>query len=134
VLIKQNIHNAIGDYNQQSRFEFGFIGGGHHYCIFDGQWIRDTGIGHTDSGLNVSLDRLSANLYKLYIFSAFDNSLIQSQNGSLMGSGSIDSVSLYNRDTDISNAYFNSLAIQTEQSVSVPEPSSYVLMIIAFGL
>jgi len=132
VLRNQNIHNTIGDYNQQSRFEFGFIGGGQHYSIFDGQGVIDTGIGYTDAGLNVTFTLLTADLYQLDIFNAFDNSFIQSRNGSLKGSGNIDSVSLYNRDAEVSNAYFNSLSIQTNQSVSVPEPSSYLL--IALGL
>ena len=134
VLRNQNIHNTIGDYNQQSRFEFGFIGGGQHYSIFDGQGVIDTGIDYTDAGLNITFSLLSADLYQLDIFNAFDNSFVQSRNGSLMGSGNIDSVSLYNRDAGNDNAYFNSLSIQTNQSVSVPEPSSYLLMIIAFGL
>ena len=134
VLRNQNIHNSIGDYNQQSRFEFGFIGGGQHYSIFDGQGVIDTGISYTDAGLNITFSLLSADLYRLDIFNAFDNSFIQSRNGSLMGSGNIDSVSLYNRDADISNAYFNSLSIQTNQSVSVPEPSSYLLIIMALVL
>jgi len=134
VLRNQNIHNAIGDYNQQSRFEFGFIGGGQHYSIFDGQGVIDTGINYTDAGLNITFTLLTADIYQLDIFNAFDNSFIQSRNGLLKGSGNIDSVSLYNRDAEISNAYFNSISIQTNQSVSVPEPSSYLLMIISLCL
>ena len=134
VLRNQNIHNSIGDYNQKSRFEFGFIGGGQHYSIFDGQGVIDTGINYTDAGLNITFSLLSADLYQLDIFNAFDNSFVQSRNGSLMGSGNIDSVSLYNRDAGNDNAYFNSLSIQTNQSISVPEPSSYLLIIIALVL
>lgn len=134
VLRNQNIHNAIGDYNQQSRFEFGFIGGGQHYSIFDGQGTIDTGIGYTDAGLNLTFTLLSTDLYQLDIFNAFDSSLIQSRNGSLKGSGNIDSVSLYNRNAETSNAYFNGLSIQTNQSFSVPEPSSYLLITIALSL
>lgn len=134
VLRNQNIHNAIGDYNQQSRFEFGFIGGGQHYSIFDGQGVIDTGIDYTDAGLHLTFTLLNANLYQLDIFNAFDNSLLQSRNGSLNGSGSIDSIAMYNRDAEISNAYFNSLSIQSNQSISVPEPSSYLLIVMAFGL
>jgi hypothetical protein len=126
-LRNQNIHNVIGDYNQQSRFEFGFLGGGQNYSIFDGQGVIDTGIGFTDAGLNIKFTLLSLDLYQLDIFNAFDNSFIQSRNGSLMGSGTIDSVALYNRDAEISNAYFNGISIQN-QSVLVSEPSIYILM------
>ena len=132
VLRNQNIHNAIGDYNQLSRFEFGFIGGGQHYSIFDGQGVIDTGINYTDLGINLTFTLLSPDLYQLDIFNAFDNSLLQSRNGNLSGSGSIDSVSLYNRDAELANAYFNNFSIN-KSSVSVPEPSTWLLFGLAVG-
>lgn len=132
VLRNQNIHNAIGDYNQLSRFEFGFIGGGQHYSIFDGQGVIDTGINFTDAGLNLTFTLLTADLYQLDIFNAFDNSLVQSRNGHLNGIGSIDSVSLYNRDAELSNAYFNNLSI-SKNSVGVPEPNTWLLLCISFA-
>jgi len=128
VLRNQNIHDVIGDYNQQSRFEFGFLGGGQHYSIFDGQGVIDTGIGYTDAGLNLTFTLLSADLYQFDIYNAVDNSLLQSRNGSLSGTGSIDSLSLYNRDAELSNAYFNHLSLQT---TAIPEPATYLLMLSA---
>ncbi|MGL1959388.1 MAG: PEP-CTERM sorting domain-containing protein [Colwellia sp.] len=132
VLRNENIHDTIGDYNQQSRFEFGFIGGGQHYSIFDGQGVIDTGIDYTDAGLNLTFTLLSENLYQLDIYNAFDDSLIQSRNGNLKGSGSIDSVALYNRDAEHANAYFNSMSINYESSASlpVPEPSTWLLLLL----
>ncbi len=132
VLRNQNIHNAIGDYNQLSRFEFGFIGGGQHYSIFDGQGVIDTGINYTDAGLNLTFTLLTPELYQLDIFNAFDNSLLQSRNGLLSGNGSIDSIALYNRDTESANAYFNGLEIN--KKVSVPEPTTVLLLSIALAL
>jgi len=130
VLRNDNIHNGIGDYNQQSRFEFGFIGGGQHYSIFDGQGVIDTGIGFTDAGLNLTFTLLSPDLYQLDIFNSFDNSLLQSRNGNLNGSGSINSVALYNRDAG-KDAFFNHLSISKQQSIPVPEPTSIALMLTA---
>lgn len=127
VLRNQNVSNSIGDYNQLSRFEFGFIGGGNNYSIFDGQGTIDTGIGFTDAGLNLTFTLLSPDLYQLDIFNAFDNSLLQSRNGNLKGSGSIDSVSLYNRDAELANAFFNNFAIGRSVT-SVPEPSTWILL------
>jgi hypothetical protein len=127
VLRNQNIHNAIGDYNQLSRFEFGYIGGGQHYSIFDGQGVIDTGINYTDAGLNLTFTLLTSDLYQLDIFNAFDNSLVQSRNGNLNGSGSIDSISIYNRDTELANAYFNGLSI-SKSRVEVPETSTWLLL------
>lgn len=126
VLRNQNEHNNIGDYNQFSRFEFGFIGGGQHYSIFDGQGVFDTGIGYTDAGLDLTFTLLSDELYRLDIFNAFDNSLVQSRNGLLAGSGTIDSVSLYNRDAELANAYFNDMQIFSTQVTNVPEPASWL--------
>jgi len=133
VLRNQNIHNNIGDYNQLSRFEFGFIGGGQHYSIFDGQGVIDTGINFTDAGLNLTFSLLTANLYQLDIFNANGNVLLQSRNGSLSGSGSINSVSLYNRDAEIANAYFNNLSISKQVNTPVPEPSTQILIFTAIA-
>ena len=130
VLRNQNVHDNIGDYNQQSLFEFGFVGGGQHYSIFDEQGVIDTGIGYTDAGLNLTFTLLTTNIYQLDIFNAFDSSLIQSRNGSLSGTGSIDSVALYNRDAELANAYFNNLSISTNQSLAVPEPTSSLYMLL----
>lgn len=127
VLRNQNVRNVIGDYNQLSRFEFGFIGGGQNYSIFDGQGVIDTGISFTDAGLNLTFTLLTPDLYQLDIFNAFDNSLLQSRNGNLKGSGSIDSVSLYNRDAELANAFFNNLAI-SRNVTAVPEPSTWLLL------
>lgn len=124
VLRNQNIHNAIGDYGQQSRFEFGFMGSGNNYMLYDNYGAIDTGIKFTDAGLNLTLTLLSADQYQLDIFNANGNVLLQSRNGILKGSGSINSVALYNRDAG-SNAYFNNLTIT--KSISVPEPNTSAL-------
>lgn len=126
-----NVHNAIGDYNQNSRFEFGFIGGSQHYSIFDGYGVTDTGIGFTDAGLNLLFTLLTPDLYQLDIFNATDNSLIQSRNGLLGGSGSIDSVALYNRDTEFSNAYFNNLSVGLN-AVSAPASILFIMIALVF--
>ncbi|MER2490480.1 hypothetical protein [Catenovulum sediminis] len=128
VLRNQNIHNTIGDYNALSRFEFGFIGGGQHYSIFDGQGVIDTGIDFTENGLRLNLQLLSENIYQLDIFNALDNSLIQSRNGLLGGSGAINSVALYNRDAELANAYFNDLLIAEMAVTDIPEPPPWLLI------
>ncbi|MBL4823292.1 MAG: PEP-CTERM sorting domain-containing protein [Colwellia sp.] len=131
VLRNDNIAGAIGDYNAESRFEFGFVGGGSNYMIYDGSGVTDTGIGYTNAGLDLTFTLLTADLYQLDIYSAVDNSLLQSRNGNLSGSGSIDSVALYNRDAGTDNAYFNSMSISYASTVSVPEPSTCWLFCLA---
>lgn len=131
-LRNQNIHNAIGDYNQLSRFEFGFVGGGQHYSIFNGDGVIETGIEHTYDGLNLTLTLLGSDSYQLDIFDAFDNSSLHSSNGTLKGSGSIDSVSLYNRNAEDGDAFFNNLSI-SKNVVAVPEPTTLLLLCLSLG-
>ncbi|MBL4942138.1 MAG: PEP-CTERM sorting domain-containing protein [Colwellia sp.] len=130
VLRNQNINNVIGDYNSFSRFEFGFIGGGQNYSIFDGQGVVDTGINYTTAGLNLTFTLLSLSRYQLDVFNAVDNSFLQSRNGILSGNGSIDSVALYNRNAEYADAFFNNLAI-SRNVVAVPEPSTWLLLCLA---
>jgi len=135
VLRNQNININIGDYNQQSLFEFGFIGGGQHYSIWDGFGGQiDTGINFTTEGLNLTLTLLGGVNYQLDIFNSNGNNLLQSRNGTLNGIGSIDSVALYNRDSEFANAYFNNVSVQKAQTQQVPEPSSWLLMMAAMLL
>ncbi len=133
VLRNQNIHNNIGDYNQAMRFEFGFIGGGQNYSIFDGYGVTDTGIAFTDAGLKLTFTLLSVDLYQLDIFSAIDETLLQTRNGILNGSGAIESIALYNRDTELANVYFNSLSI-SRTVTSVNEPSTIFIFVLALVL
>lgn len=130
VLRNQNQSNSIGDYNANSRFEFGFIGGSQNYSIFDGTGWLDTGIGFLDSGLKLDFYLLSADSYKFDVINAVGHNLISSFTGQLKGSGSIDSVALYNRDAELGNAYFNYMQIAHEETNLVNAPSAFGFFLI----
>ena len=133
-LRNQNIHDNIGDYNQLSRFEFGFVGGGTNYSIWDGYNGQiDTGIAFSNEGLNVVFTLLTSNIYNLDIYHANGNQFIKSMNGTLKGSGSLDSLAFYNRNIEFANAYANNLSIEKLSLVStpVPEPVTWWLLLIA---
>jgi len=53
-------------------------------------------------------------------------------NGTLSGIGSLDSIAIYNRNSEFSNAYANNLVIEKTQlvSTSVPESATWWLMLL----
>ena len=129
-----NQASSIGDYNANSRFELSFLGGANTYSIFDGSGQVDTGIGFTDAGLHIVFELTSTSTYRLDILNAFNPAINPfSTTGNLSGSGSIDSVSLFNRDAEDANAYFNALSIGRQvPNIAVSAPSSLALFSIAF--
>lgn len=129
-----NQASSIGDYNANSRFELSFLGGTNTYSIFDGSGQVDTGIGFTDAGLHIVFELTSTSTYRLYILNAFNPAINPfSTTGNLSGSGSIDSVSLFNRDAEDANAYCNALSIGRQLPIiAVSAPSSLALFSIAF--
>lgn len=128
-----NQASSIGDYNANSRFELSFLGGSNTYSIFDGSGQVDTGIGFTDAGLHIVFELTSASTYRLDILNAFNPALNPfSTTGTLSGSGSIDSVSLFNRDAEEANAYFNALSIARQMpNTTVSAPASLAIFCIA---
>ena len=125
-----NVNSVVGDYNTGARFEFSFIGGSNNYFIFDSDIYYDTGIGWQDSGLQLSLTLTSADTYDLTVIqlaSATTNVFTGRTLGGTSGAA-IESVSMFNRDTETGDVYFNEMGI-------IPEPSSMYMMIMgASGL
>ncbi len=125
-----NVNSVVGDYNAGTRFEFSFIGGSNNYYIFDSEAYYDTGIAWQNSGLQLSLTLTSADTYDLMVVqlaSATTNFFTGRTLGGTSGTA-IESVSMFNRDAETDNVYFNSMAI-------IPEPSSlYMLLLGTSGL
>ena len=119
-----NVTTAVGDYNTGARFEFSFVGGSNNYYIFDSETYYDTGIGWQDTGLQLSLTLTSADTYNLMVVqlaSGTTNFFLSRTLGGTSG-GDIDSVSLFNRDTETDNVYFNSMAI-------IPEAGTFYMLL-----
>ena len=96
-----------------TRLEFYFSGGDTVYRLNDASGgSRSTGIGLTDGGLHLEFSLTGTDSYSLLIAPA--GSSVVTLSGSLLGSGAIDSVQLYNNNagTGASHyAFFDSLQI-----------------------
>jgi len=111
VLRNGNTDTDYDSYNSGARFELGFVGGDSNYSIWDNAGKRDTGIAWTHEGLDVVFEMTGANTYTATVYWANGGSEAGGMEGTLSGSGTIDSVALYNRDTEDANVYFNKLEI-----------------------
>ena len=124
VLRNGNSSANVGDFDTGSRFQYRFLGGGSNYEIIDGAGTFDTGIGFSNGGQNLTLTLTSANTYDLTIENV-GGATTTFTGRTLDGTGSLDSVSLFNR-TDSQDVFFNSLQLS-----SIPEPNSLMMMAVA---
>lgn len=122
-----NTSGNANDYNAGARFELLFTGGTSNYFIVDGGGSFDTGIPFTNDGLDAHFKLTGADTYELEIYNHGTATTYNYSRtlGGTSGSG-LDSFVFYNRDTELADVFFNSVA------VTVPEPSR--LMFLGFGL
>lgn len=97
-----SIHGAFG---------FGFLGGGQNYRVYDtiSPSGRDTGIPFTRDGLQLEFTLTTANTYTLEVFSASSGTPLGTMTGTI--SGSVSAVVLHNRNSELNDAFFNSLRL-----------------------
>jgi hypothetical protein len=104
-----------GDYNAGVRFEFGFFGGDETYSIYDAGGKVATTVPWRDSGLTVEVLLTSPDAYEARVYDPLTRQRLDTVTGPLGDSGSLDSVALYNRESDYvgedGNVYFNSMQI-----------------------
>lgn len=106
-----NASGSTDDYNKGARFEFGFYGGQANYQVYDGETQHDTGVAFTENGVSIKLTLLTADTYDLEITTLPDKKTTKLSNRKLAGSGSIESLCLFDRNGEKADAYFNSLDI-----------------------
>lgn len=111
-----NASEKAGDYNKGARFEFGCYEGAKTYRIFDGEAAHDTGVPLTGGGLSVSLTLLAADMYDIEITSLADKKTTKLSTRKLGGAagGKIESLCIFNRDGERSDAFFNGFQITGE--------------------
>ncbi len=129
VLRTGNSNGAHTNYNTGSRFEFYFLGGQSGYRIVDGTGTTVTDIGFTSAGLDLTFTLTSANTYDLTVFRRSTSqtfTFLDRTLGGTAGAG-LDSIALYNRDTESANVYFNSLEI-------IPEPTAVALLMVGAAI
>ena len=113
-----NSTNSPANFDTNARFQFGIYSAAPlvdlNYSIFDASGKRDTGISSRDSGLNLEFTLTAADTYSFAIYNATNSGGPPLTNivGTLSGSGTLDSISLFNRDTDTGgNFFFNKMEI-----------------------
>lgn len=110
-LRNNNIDATTGDYGANRRFEFGFKGGETNYYMIDASGTVNTGLPWRDTGFHLEFMLGTNDTYSFTIVDALTESATNFT-GTLTGSGSIDSVAMFNRDSrSNSDVYFNKMAI-----------------------
>ncbi|MEP1305628.1 MAG: hypothetical protein ABJK11_11495, partial [Balneola sp.] len=112
--------SSPSDYNNNSRFEFGFVGGDSNYSIFaDG--TTDTGIGFTSDGIRIAVTLTDINTVDVDVTTLSDDNTTTFSDISLGGTSSsyLLSLCLYNRDANDANAYFNSPSLSSSGNLSI---------------
>jgi len=93
-----NANSSTNDFNANFRFQFYYIGGGSDAFLFwDGNGVTATSLGFGSNPLQVEFTLLTPDTYRLVIKdSTGANTLAEYDNNPLNGSGTIDSVALFN--------------------------------------
>jgi len=108
-----NADGSTGNYGTGRRFEFGFKGGETNYYILDASGKVDTGLGWRDSGFHCTFELQTTDSYAFAVRDARTGVTVTNLVGTLAGAGSIDSVALFNRDSQSNgDVFFNNLEIQ----------------------
>jgi hypothetical protein len=104
--------NSFLDYDTGSRFDFYYAAGGGSFLIHDANGITPTGIPFTTAGFSCEFTLESANTYRLVIRNATNNAVLYvTDSQPLAGSGTIDSVALYDLQCQDGDQNFNRLEI-----------------------
>jgi len=111
-----NADGTAHDFNTNDRFQFGLYSGAssvdENYSIYDNNGKVDTGVPSRTSGIDLILTLTATNTYTLGIYDATNSALLTNIVSTLAGSGSIDSLSLFNRETEQDDVFFNKIEIR----------------------
>lgn len=129
-----NANSSVADADPvNARFAFYYLGGiDDNFRYFDSNGGNATGLGFGAGPFELSFILLTADTYRLLVKNAAGTTVITNYEGTLAGSGTIDSVALFAFNTD-GNQLFNALEISTTslippviQNVSPANGSVYV--------
>lgn len=111
-----NASDSPADYNKDAVFEFGHYDGKPNYQIYDGagEDKTDSGVAFTDAGVTVTVTVTGEDTYDLEIQTMTDKNLTKLPGRKLKAAGAISSLALFNRNSEKSDAFFNSLQVARE--------------------
>ncbi|MSU59681.1 MAG: hypothetical protein EXS35_16200 [Pedosphaera sp.] len=130
-----NANSAVTDADPAAaRFAFYYLGGlDDNFRYFDGNGGNATGLGFGSGPFELSFILLTTDTYRLIVKNGAGSTVITNYEGTLAGTGTIDSLSLFAFATD-GDQIFNALEISTTsliapviQNVSPANGSAYVL-------
>ncbi len=111
-----NVTTTASDFSSGARMELQLNGGDSTYTLVDADGEYDTGVGFSFFGIDATVYMTGADTYDIEIIRYNEpndpNPQITIISGrTLAGSGTIDSVAIYNQDTETqSDAFFNNLS------------------------
>jgi hypothetical protein len=114
VLRSGKANSSTADYNQGARFEFGFYHGQDNFQIHDAEANSDTGVKFVDSGVTVTVTLTGADTYDVEIQTMPNGKLTKLSGRKLKGSGTIDSMAVFNRNGERHDVYFNQFQISRD--------------------
>jgi hypothetical protein len=111
-----NATDSPADYNKEAVFEFGHYQGKPNYQIYDGtgEDKTDSGVAFNDAGVSVTVTITGEDTYDLEIQTMNDKKVTKLPGRKLKAAGSITSFAFFNRNSEKSDAYFNSLQVARE--------------------
>lgn len=115
VLRSGNSASAPTDYNAGAMFEFGYYQGKENYQIFDGSNSADSGVAFSESGVTVTLTVTGSDSYDLEIQTMSDKKLTKLPGRKFSSSGNIESLAVFNRNSEKNDVYFNQFQVSHEE-------------------
>ncbi len=101
------------DYNKGARFEIINLKGEVNYQLYDGETTHDSGVAYSDQGIAVTVTLTGADTYDLEITRLADKKTTKLSGRKLGGSGTIESFSIFDRNGEKADGFFNSFQVTT---------------------
>jgi hypothetical protein len=116
VLRSGNANSSVADYNKDAVFEFGHYQGKTNYQIYDGSGADkgDSGVPFSDAGVSVTVTLTGPDTYDLEIQTMKDKNVVKLPGRKLSGSGPVQSLAIFNRNSEKYDGYFNQFQVTRE--------------------
>ncbi len=106
-----NTSDSHDDYNKNARFEIINLKGSTNYQIYDGESGHDSGVAFSEGGIAVKVTLTGADTYDLEITRLVDKKVTKLKGRKLAGSGTIESLCVFDRNGEKADAFFNKFEV-----------------------